>query len=101
MSTGTNTTNGFRLPDMINEQIMTPEEQLDRWLQGSSVHNGISASVGECCPDFSCCTPETAWPLELRVAFKNANEEEREKLLVQGLGALLDCHEVRKVNIIR
>jgi hypothetical protein len=34
---------------------MTPDEQLDLWLRGESVHN---PTTDECCPDFSCCCPD-------------------------------------------
>jgi hypothetical protein len=34
---------------------MTPDEQLELWLAGNSVHN---PDTDECCPDFSCCVPE-------------------------------------------
>ena len=32
---------------------MTPEEQLDKWVNGEPLHND---ERDECCPDFSCCT---------------------------------------------
>lgn len=52
---------------------MTPEEQVDEWVKGNSIHNNdrtynvvdkegnVIATKkmvgGECCPDFSCCEP--------------------------------------------
>ncbi len=45
---------------------MTAEEQLDLWLAGQNVHND---ERDECCPDFSCCSPANAWPMEKREEF--------------------------------
>lgn len=45
---------------------MTADEQLDLWLAGQSVHND---ERDECCPDFSCCSPDNAWPMEKREEF--------------------------------
>ena len=36
---------------------MTPEEQLDKWVAGESVHDHEN---DQCCPDFSCCRPDLA-----------------------------------------
>lgn len=65
---------------------MTPEEQVDLWVEGKSVHN---ISRDECCPDFSCCgTPIVA--LETRLRFKAANEKEREIMLSVFLKRMLE-----------
>lgn len=42
---------------------MTTDEQLDMWVNGQSVHN---PTTNECCPDFSCCVPGLAEPMEKR-----------------------------------
>lgn len=35
------------------------QEQLDKWVEGESLHNHDAPVTGsECCPDFSCCIPE-------------------------------------------
>lgn len=41
--------------------------QLDQWVIGDSIHNNID---DECCPDFSCCSPELLQPKEIRETFK-------------------------------
>ena len=70
---------------------MTPMRQLERWVKGESVHN---STTDECCPDFSCCSPNLLWPKEKRVAFAEASvEEDDEKtfeMLMGGLGNLLE-----------
>ena len=77
---------------------MTPEEQLELWVQGKPVHN---KTRDECCPDFSCCDPDLLAPTEVRKAFKAASEKERLKFLGQFLGALLAKHTPeKKVRIL-
>lgn len=49
----------------------TPEEQLDLWCEGKSVHRDADDG-GECCPDFSCCSPDLAIPIEERKKFRAA-----------------------------
>jgi hypothetical protein len=51
---------------------MTPLEQLEKWVQGESVHN---TERDECCPDFSCCQPELLAPKVTREAFAKAYRE--------------------------
>lgn len=69
---------------------MTPEEQLRRWCDGESVHNGMRGDpLSECCPDFSCCKPSLLQPVEVRRAFLVADEAGRERLLMTFLGAML------------
>lgn len=48
---------------------MSPDEQVERWVTGESVHND---ERGECCPDFSCCKPELQAPEDVRQAFAMA-----------------------------
>lgn len=61
---------------------MTPNEQLDLWVQGNSIHN---LERNECCPDFSCCEKKLRWPKERREDFQATTQEVRESMLVQGL----------------
>lgn len=85
---------------------MTPEEQLDEWVKGNSIHNNdrtynvvddkgnvVSTEKmvgGECCPDFSCCEPSLGWPIELRLKFKNADDATRSSMLGMSLTALVN-----------
>ena len=71
---------------------MTSDEQLERWVAGDPQHNHDLPDGGECCPDFSCCTPETLAPRETRVAFAKANSEERNGMLMMFLGAAIANH---------
>ena len=50
---------------------MTPEQQLDLWCEGHSVHN---AATDECCPDFSCCNQKIDTPIEDRKLFRDRPE---------------------------
>ena len=76
---------------------MTPEEQLDLWIEGKSVHN---KERDECCPDFSCCEPSLLAPKEARIAFKKANEETRMGMLGVFLsGAVSKAAEEARVYI--
>lgn len=72
------------------------EAQIDEWVKGNPVHNTID---NECCPDFSCCTPETLQPKEVRETFKRANLEQRESFLFTFLGAAIDNHYKKKGQI--
>jgi len=57
---------------------MTPEEQLDLWIEGKSVHNFDRCRPdGECLPDFSCCNKNVNTPIEIRKKFKASNDEVR------------------------
>jgi hypothetical protein len=53
-----------------NCEVMTPDEQLQSWLQGQPMHN---PTRDECCPDFSCCHPELLAPEHVRKAFVDAH----------------------------
>ncbi len=51
-------------------QPLTVEEQCRLWaIEGKSIHN---SARDECCPDFSCCTPELLAPKEDRLKFYQA-----------------------------
>ena len=40
-------------------------------------------------PDFSCCRPKLGWQLERRAAFVAADQETREKMMLEGIEALV------------
>lgn len=65
---------------------MTHHEQLQEWVKGNSVHN---ETTGECCPDFSCCVPELAIPVEQRILFQKADDKLRMEMLGIFLGAAI------------
>lgn len=76
---------------------MTDEQQLILWMQGRLVGKKEKAHVvryiagkkiEECCPDFSCCSPELLAPYRLRKEFFNYPES-RHKMLMGFLGQLL------------
>lgn len=46
--------------------------QLKGWLMGDPTHNPRPAGGGECCPDFSCCTPRLLADVATRKAFCDA-----------------------------
>ncbi len=66
--------------------IITPEEQLVAWVKGQSV---CPSTSGECCPDFSCCRPKLAWPPDKRVKYVTADRGTREKMMLEGIEALV------------
>lgn len=68
---------------------MTSDEQLEQWVNGVSVHNN---ERDECCPDFSCCNPNSAAPIEQRILFRD-RPELRDKMLIGFLGAALANYE--------
>lgn len=65
---------------------MTPDEQIDLWVKGQSIHN---PDRDECCPDFSCCKPELLAPEAVRETFKSGNYKVRNRLLGEFLGRLI------------
>ena len=73
------------IPGVKEEYLKTAEDQLDTWVAGDPQHNHI---FDECCPDFSCCQPNTLWPEAQRMAFKNATPEQRQEMLMFGLAGL-------------
>ena len=68
---------------------LTPEEQVERWVEGESIHNGESREVGECCPDMSCCIPGALQPRHVRELFRDSDERAREPMLLAFLGNAL------------
>lgn len=63
---------------------VTPDEQLEQWVLGNSL---CPNDRDECCPDFSCCTPELLADENTRKAFAKANKETRMSMLGMFLGA--------------
>lgn len=64
---------------------MTSDEQLEQWCNGVSVHN---VERDECCPDFSCCNPKCAAPIEQCILFRD-RPELRCKMLGMFLGNVI------------
>ena len=69
---------------------MTNEEQLAQWVAGNPQHRGErSDPQSECCPDFSCCTPELLAPLDVRERFAKARREGDKRTANAMLGGFL------------
>ena len=87
---------------MPKSKDMTPQEQVELWVSGQSIHNS-SVLGGECCPDFSCCRPELLAPKEVREVFAEAvitgNKKVEDRILMEFLGNLLSTIPV-KTHII-
>lgn len=76
---------------VMKEQYAVPYResvatQMRLWLEGKPVHNHFA---NECCPDFSCCSPELLWPEERRKAFAEASPSIRETMLTDALAAVM------------
>jgi hypothetical protein len=71
--------------DLRVRGTVTPEDQLRRWADGDPV---CPNTVGECCPDFSCCRKHLLWPEEKRRLFVQADRPTRDRMLVGSLAAL-------------
>ena len=71
------------------EVLKNCEEQVDRWVAGESLHSDHRGCGEECCPDFSCCKPELLQPVEVRRAFKAADEKARSKFCMMFLGGMI------------
>lgn len=85
---------------------MTSIEQMEKWVEGESIHNGErSDPMSECCPDFSCCNPGMKWSTEKRKEFAKAmydkDESKKMSMLGEALGQLLEYNEIRKVHIVK
>lgn len=67
-------------------------EQLQKWLNGESVH------MEQCCPDFSCCRPELLANKDVRERYVKAetegDESTRMEMLGMFLGAAMNTSEV-------
>lgn len=66
--------------------------QLEDWVKGIDRHpENLPAGMDpECTPDFACCQPKLAWPMEIRQKFTNASPEEQERMLFSSLGSMLN-----------
>jgi len=66
------------------------QSQLDYWAKGTSIHNIVD---DECCPDFSCCSPDLQSDEQTRQLFKKAcdqNDEDAKNAMLMGfLGACI------------
>ena len=63
---------------------MTYDEQIEKWVNGESVHGE------QCCPDFSCCRPELKWSEDQRRLWRNKPELRYEMALMALSAALSD-----------
>lgn len=79
-------------------KTMNSKEQLDAWVKGDPIHIG-DGETGQCCPDFSCCTPETLAPEYERIAFYNADEATRMSMLGTFLARAFENHGNKKIYI--
>jgi hypothetical protein len=71
------------------------KDQVILWLAGISFHNDERS---ECCPDFSCCSPELLAPFEEReiftMAFMNEKYQIVDTMLMLFLGRMLKAHNI-------
>lgn len=70
---------------------MTNDEQLQRWVNGDSQHQG-DGDERQCCPDFSCCVPDLLAPDYERKAFATADEKTRMGMLGTFLQRAMSKH---------
>jgi len=73
----------------------TAKEQMALWVQGESVHR-LSEDGGTCVPDFSCCEPSFASPLDERRAFAAGSPLVRDRLLASYLQRAIDLYAERQ-----
>lgn len=80
---------------------MTPNEQVQLWVGGTSVHN---AERDECCPDFSCCRPKLLASEEERQKFYKAHHAGDSKttnnMLAVFLGKLISSDDVPEGEVV-
>ena len=80
---------------------MTPEEQLEKWVAGESIHDHEN---DQCCPDFSCCRPDLAAHIGDREIFQKYFLEENEcgtmTMLTGFLMKALENYTKTKVHIV-
>lgn len=78
---------------------MTTQEQLEKWVNGESVHND---ERDECCPDFSCCcdinTPKDVKE-RFAKAFNNGEHEVIHTMLMGFLGGLGGLAELEEKTV--
>lgn len=79
------------------EADITVEKQLEEWVKGNPIH------CEQCCPDFSCCTPETLADKSVREKFvdlhNKGDDAGRMEMLGMFLGAAMENHGKKKVYI--
>lgn len=79
---------------------MKCSEQTALWVQGRSIHN---TERDECCPDFSCCTPELLAPLEERKRFHLAelagDEKLKNEMLMGFLGKMIKSAKLDPIKV--
>lgn len=66
--------------------MLTLDEQTALWVSGNSQHTTENRSEGFCTPDFSCCNPNSGWPIERREFFRDHPDAQNE-MLFMSLGA--------------
>lgn len=66
---------------------LSPVQQLEAWVDGRSI---CPSTTGECCPDFSCCSPKLQWPEAKRRQYAQAEQGTREKMLMGAVMAAVD-----------
>jgi len=75
---------------------MTHDQQLALWVAGDPQHN---KTLDQCCPDFSCCRGvDHIAPEVERIAFRDANEATRDRMLFGFLGKAM-ANAGRKVYL--
>lgn len=72
---------------------MTPSEQLQKWLDGESIHN---KERDECCPDFSCCRSELLATKEIRQRFVFGDDRIQQGLLGMFLARAIQTYKPKK-----
>jgi len=75
---------------------MTPEEQLDKWVDGINIHN---TDRDECCPDFSCCQDKYKATTEERATFRD-RPDLRDQMCIIFLAGSLEANYGKKVEVI-
>ena len=78
-------------PNVAVQYRASLASQLEDWLKGIDRHTtdlpeGIEY---ECTPDMACCCPTAAWPIDMRKHFAEANEQDRQLMLLSGLQNVL------------
>jgi hypothetical protein len=76
-------------------------DQLNKWVEGEFTHN---TERDECCPDFSCCCPDTfVQDKEVRIKFRDAyvagNKDFMNKILMIFLAESISKMSDKKVYI--
>lgn len=75
--------------ELCEQGVISCEEQLIHWTAGNPKHNHVR---NECCPDFSCCSGQPSWEVDVRERFLKAYQENDGELTFQmlmiGLGSL-------------